>query len=184
MRSHPASTILVVGFALSAPVACTSATGDVRGGEARFDAASPDPLVVPISEPTFADAPPTSWRGIYRDFFGRRSKASCAGNGTCHEAGRGGAKVSNFICADVDGCWSSLRTAKDPDPRVSMVALVEAVDSAAPDNAYLFKVVRFRTADGTLVPNRGMPQVPRDFAYSADDVTRMQAWIKAGAKND
>ncbi len=185
MRAILGRSFLVFGLALSAPLACASASGDVHGGEARFDAASPDPLVAPISEPTFADAPASSWRGIYRDFFGRRSKASCAGNGTCHDAaGKPGSKVSNFICADVDGCWKSLREDKDPDPRVSPVALVEAADSAAPDNAYLFRVVRYRTPDGNLIPNRGMPQVPRDFAYSADDVARMQAWIKAGAKND
>ena len=27
-------------------------------------------------------------RGLYRDFFGRRAQASCAGNGTCHDVGR------------------------------------------------------------------------------------------------
>ena len=186
LSRHRTSLVVVLGLAVSAVAAgaCTSATGEVRGGEARFDAASPDPLVVPISEPAFADAPPTTWRAIYRDFFGRRAKASCAGNGTCHEAGRAGSTTSNFVCADVDSCWQSLRAAKDPDPRVSTVALVEAADVAAPDNAYLFKVVRFRSLDGTLVPNRGMPQLPRDYAYSAEDVARIQAWIKAGAKND
>ena len=167
--------------------ACTTAaSGDVSGGEPRpFDAASPMPLEVPISEPTFADASPTSWRGIYRDFFGRRAVSSCAGSGTCHDsATRAGAKISNFICADVDACWQSLRTAKDPDPRVSIRALVEESDVASPEGAYLFKVIRYRTADGTLVPNRGMPQVPRDFAFKPDEITRMQAWIRAGAKND
>jgi hypothetical protein len=174
----------IVLFALIG-VACTSATGDVRGGETRFDSAPPDPLVVPVTEPAFADASPTSWRGIYRDFFGRRAKASCAGNGTCHDSpDKPGSKISNFICADVDGCYTSLRTAKDPDPRVSVVSLVEDADIAAPENAYLFKVIRFRTADGTLVPNRGMPQLPRDYAYSAEEIDRMKAWIKAGAKND
>jgi hypothetical protein len=166
-------------------VACTTATGDVRGGEDRFDAASPDPLVVPITEPTFADASPTSWKGIYRDFFGRRAKGSCAGNGTCHDAAdKPGSQISNFVCADVEGCYTSLRTAKDPDPRVSTNALVEDADIQNPDNAYLFKIIRFRTADGTLVPNRGMPQLPSDYAYSAEDIDRMKAWIRAGAKND
>jgi hypothetical protein len=180
MRGNLAGLLIAL-----ASVACTGASGEVRGGDARFDAASPAPLVVPITEPTFADAPPTSWKGIYRDFFGRRSNASCAGNGTCHDAaGKPGSKVSNFICADVDGCYRSLRTAKDPDPRVSVNALVEDADITAPENAYLFKVVRFRTPDGNLVPGRGMPQLPSDFAYSADDIARIKAWIKAGAKND
>jgi len=175
-------TSLVIAAAC---VACASASGDVRGGEDRFDAATPAPLVVPITEPAFADASPTSWKGIYRDFFGRRAKGSCAGNGTCHDAeGKPGAKISNFICADVDACYQSLRNAKDPDPRVSTLALVEQADIATPDSAYLFKILRYRTADGKLVVGRGMPQVPRDYAYSAEEIDRMKAWIKAGAKND
>jgi hypothetical protein len=181
MRGILGPAIVVIALAS----ACSSASGEIKGGDPRFDAAAPEPLVVPITEPTFADAPPTSWKGIYRDFFGRRSKASCAGNGTCHDAaGKAGSKISNFICADVDACYTSLRTAKDPDPRVSTKSLVEDADVAAPENAYLFAVVRLRTPDGNLVVNRGMPQEPPDFAYAAADVDRMKAWIKAGAKND
>ena len=177
------SGVVCVLFALVA--GCASASGDVRGGEVRFDAAAPDPLVVPITEDPFADAPLASWKGIYRDFFGRRAKGSCAGNGGCHDDPRKpGAKVSNFVCGDVEGCYRSLRTAKDPDPRVSMFALVEDKDIASPDAAYLFSILRYRNAEGTLVPNRGMPQIPSDYAYSSADIDRMKAWIKAGAKND
>src|SRR5690242_20513900 len=121
--------VALVACSVACSVACTGASGEVHGGDPRFDAAAPDPLVVPTTEPTFADAPATSWKGIYRDFFGRRSKASCAGNGTCHDAaGKPGAQISNFICGTVDDCYTSLRTAKDPDPRVSTVSLVEDAD--------------------------------------------------------
>lgn len=178
------SSSVVISRALvlvvAAPLACTSASGEVRGGEARFDAASPD-------EPTFADASPTSWKGIYRDFFGRRAKSSCAGNGACHDAaGKAGSSSSNFVCADVDGCYQSLRTGKKaattnvPLP----LALVEEVDILAPENARLFSVVRYKEPDGRIVENKGMPALPRDFAYAAADIDRMKAWIKAGAKND
>ncbi len=142
-------------------------------------------MKAPTDEATYADAPPTSWRGLYRDLFGRRSPASCAGNGSCHDApGKPGSAQSNFVCADLDGCWHSMRTAKDADPRVSTRSLVEDADAADPSKAYLFEVVRYRTADGKLVVNRGMPQQPRDFAYSAEQVDRIQTWIKNGAKND
>jgi len=170
----------IVLFALVA--GCASASGEVRGGEDRFDAAAP---VVPATENPFTDAPRTSWKGIYRDFFGRRAKGSCAGNGGCHDAaGKPGSKVSNFVCGDVEGCYQSLRTAKNPDPRVSMFALVEDKDIASPDAAYLFSILRYRSAEGTLVPNRGMPLIPSDYDYSSADIDRMKAWIKAGAKND
>ena len=45
-------------------------------------------------------------------------------------------------------------------------------------------ILRYRNAEGTLVPNRGMPQIPADYAYSSAEIDRMKAWIKAGAKND
>jgi hypothetical protein len=172
------SSILVVGF-----VGCAS--GDVRGGEPRFDAAAPDAFVIPVTEDRFADAPETSWRAIYGTFFGRRAKGSCAGNGTCHDGpDKGGAKSSNFVCGDVEGCYRSLRMAKSPDPRGSMSALVEDKDIASPDGAHLFTVLRYRTADGNLLANRGMPLIPSDYAYSAAEIDRMKAWIRAGAKND
>lgn len=170
---------------VAAPLACTSASGEVRGGEARFDAALPEPLIA-TTEPTFADAPDTSWRGIYRDYFGRRSKASCARTGACHGApGQGGARSSNFVCADLDGCYTSLRTGKKPPTanKPRPLALVEEVDKEAPQNAELFNVLRLRTAEG-LLENKGMPDQPKTFAYSVADVDRMKAWIKAGALND
>ena len=190
MRGNLGRSIVPIAFGVACSVAgsaaCSGATGEVRGGEERYDAASPAPLVVSVTEPTFADASPTSWKGIYRDFFGRRAKATCAGNGTCHDAaGKGGSKASNFICADVDGCYESLRRAKRPaDPGFPTNSLVEDADIANPDNAYLFKVVRIRTAEGELVANGGMPATPVDFYYSAAEISLMKAWIKAGAKND
>jgi hypothetical protein len=189
MRGIAPGSVLPSGLfvVIAGAAACTSASGDVKGGEPRpgYDAAAPAPLEVPITEDAYADAAPTTWKGIYRDFFGRRAKSSCAGNGTCHDAAdRPGAKISNFICADLEGCYQSLRTAKDPDPRVSTHALVEETDIAAPQGAYLFKVIRYRTADGQIAENRGMPQVPRDFAFMPTEIDRMQTWIRNGAKND
>jgi len=182
-----AALALASALACASTSACTSASGEVKGGELRpgYDAAAPAPLEVPITEPSFADAPPTSWRGLYRDFFGRRAQSSCAGDGTCHHAPEAsGSRQSNFVCGDVDGCWQSLRTAKDPDPRVSTRALVEDSDVASPASAYLFKVISYRTPDGTIVPNRQMPLLPRDYAFMPAAIDRMQAWIAAGAKND
>jgi hypothetical protein len=184
---RPSFACLVLALGCGGVGACSNASGDVKGGDLRpgYDAAAPAPLEVPITEPSFADAAPTTWRGLYRDFFGRRAQASCAGNGTCHDtAQRAGAVQSHFVCGDVDECWQSLRTAKDADPRVSTRSLVEDSDIPSPTSAYLFKVIRYRTADGTAVENRGMPQLPRDYAFMPAAIDRMQAWIAAGAKND
>lgn len=179
------STVLVV-IAGGAFVACSDASGEVKGGQWRdFDAATPAAFVNKINEPTYEDAMPNTWTGIYRDYFGRRAKSSCAGNGTCHGApDQAGSQSSSFVCADLAGCYQSLRSAKHPDPRVSMVALVEAADVAVPSGAYLFRVLRYRNADAIVVEGRGMPQLPRDFAFQNADIVRMQDWVKAGAKQD
>ena len=167
---------------------CATASGDISGGEQdRLDASSPPALTSEAgsSEPTYADAAPDTWKGIYRDLFGRNSPASCAGSGVCHDAaGKPGAQSSNFVCADLDGCYTSLRTAISPIPSDGTRALIDDASLTAPDNAYLFTIIRYRTADGTLVPNRGMPQVPADYYYSAADIARIKAWMMAGAPND
>ena len=179
LAAAPAAALAV---ALAAG-ACSSAGGDVSGGTARFDSTAAAPSCA-ITEPDLTAAGDTTWRGIYRDYFGCRSKSSCAGSGACHDTATSpGTRQSNFICASVDECYKTLTTSKSPDKRFPN-ALVEPKDVASPEAAYLFSVITFRTRDGTLVPNRGMPQLPRDFAYTPDDIARMQAWIRNGAKND
>lgn len=179
------AAVLLVG-ALAAPSAsgCSSATGEVVGGAPRFDAGLPDPLVQPIVEPTLTEASPTSWGGIYRDFFGKRARGSCAGTGGCHgSVGRPGVSISNFVCADLDDCWRSLRQDKHPNPMYNRPLVADA-DIANPDDAFLFKVLRTRLADGTIESNLDMPQTPRDYAFSQEDIARMKTWIRNGALND
>ncbi len=176
-----------LALALVSVASCTSASGDIQGGGPRpgYDASSPAQLVVPVTEPTFSDAPRNSWRGIYRDFFGRRATSSCAGRTSCHADDSGlGAKGSHFICADKDTCWDTMRHAIDADPKVSTVPLIADADIATPANAYLFRVVRLQTPDGVVHPNLNMPQVPTDFVFKPDEIARMQTWISSGAEND
>jgi hypothetical protein len=184
MTLRPALALALVSVA-----SCTSATGQVEGGDPRlgYDASFPAPLVVPITEPTFADAPATSYRGLYRDFFGRRALSSCAGRTSCHADATGlGAKGSNFICADKDTCWDTMRHAIDATvpKQLSTVPLVADSDVAAPENAYLFRVIRLIDSQGMKHENFGMPKVPTDFYFKQADIDRMQTWIRNGALND
>lgn len=164
--------------------ACTSASGDVRGGELRpeYDAAPPPP--VENTAPEFPDAAPTSWRGLYRDFFSKNAPSGCARFAACHNvAGKEGSLVSGFVCADADACWDSMRNGKHPGTKLS---LVEAASVANPASAEIFKYIRY--LDGTppqLVPNGGtMPKEPGDFAFSAEAIARMKTWIANGALKD
>jgi hypothetical protein len=180
-------TALALVLASVSASACTSASGEVRGGGPRpgYDAAAPEPLVVPVTEDRFEGAGMTTWRGLYRDFFGRHSPASCAANGQCHELGREGTNNSGFACGDVDQCWDSLRHTVNPDPtKKDEPALVADADVASPEGARLFEVIRFIGKDGTLHDNKGMPRVPREYTFSPNEIDRMQVWIRNGAKND
>jgi len=173
------TAVLVVATAAS----CTSADGEVRGGEARFDAALPQPFDAGVTEEADTEASPTSWRGIYRDMFGRSAVSGCAGGGTCHDAlGRQGTSVSQFVCGTVDDCYDSMRN-KGADPK-TLSGLVKDEDVASPDDARLFKVLRIRQADGTVANNLDMPLQPRDFAFTQEQVERMKTWIRNGAKKD
>jgi hypothetical protein len=183
MRGIVASSVVACVCACG----CTSASGEVRGGGPRpgYDAAAPAPLEIPVTEPTFADAPRTSWRGIYGAFFGRHAPSSCAGNGQCHDApNKDGAQEEGFVCGDVDGCWDSLRHAMNPDPNRPTRSLVEDADVANPDGAHLFEVIRFRTQDGVVHENKGMPRAPREYTFSPEEIDLLKAWIRSGAKND
>jgi hypothetical protein len=176
-----------LALALVSVASCTSASGDVVGGAPRdgYDASFPAALDVPITEPTYLDAPKLSWAGIYRDYFGRRALSSCAGRTSCHADATGlGATGSNFVCADKDSCWDTMRHRIDDDAKVSTVPLIADSDVAAPENAYLFRVVRVITRDGLTHANKQMPKVPSDFYFKADDIDRMQTWIRNGALND
>lgn len=182
---HRFCVIALCALAASAG-ACATATGDVSGGELRkdFDPNAPPEVFTPPgpTEDSFADAGPTTWRGLYRDFFGRNAVSSCAAPGGCHAAaGQSGAGASSFICGDVDTCWQTMRTARHPRKNV---ALVEDTAIADPASAQLFKVVRFVRPDGALVTNESMPLTPSDFAFQPAQIERMQAWIRAGARND
>lgn len=177
--------VALCAVALSAG-ACATATGEVSGGELRkdFDPNAPPEVFTPpgSTEDSFADAGGSTWRGLYRDFFGRTAVSSCAAPGGCHgAAGQSGASASGFICGDVETCWQTMRTAKHPRKNV---ALVEDAATADPASAQLFKVLRFVRPDNTLAANEGMPLTPADFAFQPAQIERMQAWMRAGAKND
>lgn len=174
------------GFFLLVLAGCASADPDaVKGGAPRegYDASAPPPLDAGVTEITDKDAPPTSWRGIYRDFFGRAARSGCAGSGVCHEAvGQSGVSASGFLCSDVDVCWQSLRN-KHPDGKLHS-GMVTDSDVGDPGGARLFEVIRIRRPDGTVAKNLNMPQTPADFAFTQEEVDRMKTWIKNGANKD
>jgi hypothetical protein len=172
----------IFAFVLGGAMACATASGDVTGGGLR---AGFDPNALPPAppQPEVRDSGSgTTWKDLYRDFFGPTGVANCAGTGVCHSvAGKFGVLASNFVCTSVEECYQTIRQGKHPFDKV---ALVDDATLANPDDAFLFKVVRLQAADGTVAKNRDMPQQPRDFAFTAAELDRIKTWIRNGAKND
>jgi hypothetical protein len=77
----PSMLALLVGLATGAE-ACSSADGEVAGGKLRpgVDAAAPPALMTELP-----DAPATSWRDLYRDFFSQNAPTGCAQVPECHD---------------------------------------------------------------------------------------------------
>jgi len=181
--ASPARTrAALVALAVACATACSSATGEVSGGEPRFDAALPEPFDAGPAEDADLAAPPTSWRGIYRDLFGKSAPSSCAGTASCHGAlGQQGVSSARFLCSNVDECYDSMRS-KGADKKLQSGLVVDA-DIGKPDDALLFKVLRTRRADGS-VSEGTMPARPADFAFSQAQIANLTTWITNGAKKD
>lgn len=181
LASASSLVLLAAGVTAAAVGACATATGEVSGGESRFDAAPP----VTTAEPT-AEAGATcvgqdgtgteaTWSAIYAEFFAPSAPASCAGDGKCHgSAAESGAKGSGgFICPDKDTCRTSMLGAPE---------LVAAKDFTAPEKSYLVLTLR-RCRAGTT-QGGSMPKRPANYVFSLKAIDRIQTWIKNGAPND
>jgi hypothetical protein len=167
--SIPAAAITVAMTAiLFSAIGCATATGEISGGEPRFDATA-------LSNANFDAGPLIStghtWAELYADYFGNPNRAGCAGNGTCHgDATQIGAQSSNYVCPvnDKDSCYQSITS--------NAAALVQSGD---PGNSALTTQV-LRHADGSV---GNMPKTPA-YGFSALDLQRINDWITAGAPND
>lgn len=152
----------LVLFLLSG-IGCATATGEVSGGEPRFDAGSN----------AFADADPQSWTGLYRDLFGPNGRGSCSATNSCHgSAAQPGAQQSGFVCADKTSCLEAL---KSPDS-----GLIKASDAMKPEGSGFYGILRKRT--GGAVTGI-MPKSPQ-YVFTDEELARVKAWIAKGSPND
>ncbi|MEO7110124.1 MAG: hypothetical protein ABI183_06775 [Polyangiaceae bacterium] len=149
-------------------IGCATATGEISGGEGRFDATAP----LTCS----GDAGPLlssghTWAELYADYFGNLDRVGCAGNGSCHgDAAQTGALNSNFVCpvGDATSCYKSITS-----------GAASLVFSGDPATSPLTTQV-LRHADGSV---GNMPKNP-PCAFSATDLQRINDWIQAGASDD
>lgn len=182
MRAMTALLLVALG-------ACSSSSGSPQSDTSKTHTTPSEPTPAPTagddsgSSTTDGGAPEdaidagsgTTWTDLYRDLFGATSPASCAGSGACHgDANQAGARSSNgFVCTDKDGCRNSLLSAD--------TGLVQASDSAAPEQGALIHTLRHRTTSGSVTGT--MPK-GGSYVFSRASVTRIETWIRNGAPND
>jgi len=156
-----AAVVLAVG-------ACSSAPADVQGGDQRFDTTPP---IRPATH--CADGTGTTWSDLYRDCFGP-GYADCGGTGGCHRSSQDtGTSFSGFLCgASKESCYEGM---------VGIDSLVTPNGTQQPEKTRLYAALR--KAPPLTSPERAMPN-NTGFAFTADDLARINAWIKNGAKND
>ena len=112
-------------------------------------------------------AAPT-WTSIYNGAFAAKGPSGCAAI-DCHGSASNAAYVvSNFACPNRDDCYASVTGASH---------LVRPEDAANPAGAQLLHSIR-------QAGNKGRMPLGNTFTFQPDDITRIEAWIAAGAKND
>jgi len=111
------------------------------------------------------------WQDLYLCYFGPMGVASCSVTpGGCHgTASDPGAIFSGYTCgADSTACLTSMKG-----------ALIPAGKAAAQTG--LYDALRKVTANGTT---NNMPVTPPSLTFQDGDMSRIVAWITAGAPND
>lgn len=162
-----------VASCLALAFAGCSASGNVSGGDLRFDAGPEQPVDLDgaayCGYPEAGAAKGHTWPDLYRDYFGPTGAASCAGNGTCHgDANQPGAQASNYVCGpDSDGCYDGITS-----PRAGL--LMKGDTTSDPKSTSLYAILRKKCGTGS------MPKSP-PFAFDAGDIQRIVDWLRAGA---
>ena len=177
-----------LGALFTALAACTSATGNVSGGNPAFDATPPP-------EPDLASGAcgtgngPATWTALYKDFFGNPSPCpGCAGTGNCH----GGTNTQPpnqgiWACGtNQESCYQGITHPIITNFAGGDAGTLPLVDPGAPENSYLLRIIRHRAPDGDggSMIEGAMPQSPSSYVFPDAGVARITQWIQEGAKND
>jgi hypothetical protein len=160
--------VLATLAALASAAAC-SAPLDEQGVTPRFDATAPAPLTICVDTEAGTG---TTWTDLYRDYFGPQGSANCALTGGCHgDSNQTGALSSGYVCGpSATACHDGMVAAK----------LVPTTPGADPKTTSLYSILRKCGGEGASL----MPKLPTSMAFTDVDMTRIDAWIQAGAPND
>lgn len=154
--------------------ACADASGEVRGGEPKFDSAPPqvvEPNACPVKDEPDAGSG-SKWSDLYRDLFGPTGAAKCA-DPSCHGSPTTGAARVGILCVDQVGCRQSLLDKGWIQP---------PADFEAPEASGFYTILRRCDAQNQTLGT--MPQKPSSYHFSPASLARVATWLRNGAPND
>jgi hypothetical protein len=134
-------------------------------GDAISDALNPPDV------PVFTLDAGTTWRALYRDYFGPSGVASCAGGEECHGSTlQLGYESSNFLCPAGDaeaGCYAGITSWG-----------TDGADLIQPDASFSHDMLSEELCQGD-----GAGTMPLDCSYvfTPVDMKRIADWVNAGA---
>jgi hypothetical protein len=183
MRLMLLSLPVLAASAIAIQATACDAPQSIQGGNLLFDAA-PEPPPSCDSGVCVTPVPANAtWSTLYKDLFGPASIGQCGDatrtgqNGTtsCHHGpGDNGALASGFVCGDTEqSCYDGITS-----PNANFLGQ-KVVVACSPCGSYLTQVLRHSDGDGGVLGI--MPFYPEDAIFSADDMSRVSAWIAAGA---
>ena len=149
---------------VDAPHARDGSSVDARDGAAH-DVAPP---------PVFTLDAGTTWRSLYRDYFGPAGVASCAGPAAsdCHgSTSQMGYQMSYFLCPFGDAssaCYAGFTSGAAP--------LVEP-DASFSDDTLSYDLCQ-------LTPSEGTMPFGCTYYFTPVDMERIGDWVNAGAKDN
>ncbi len=164
------TSIAILAFALGA---CADASGEVKGGEPKFDPtppAAPEQKICPSKDEADAGSGAT-WTDLWRDYFGPTGAASCT-DASCHGSPSGAGVRFGMLCVDQAGCQESLHAK----------GVILPSDADAPEESMFYKVLRRCDAQDQTLGT--MPQRPSSYTFSPTSLARIATWLRNGAPND
>ncbi len=165
-----------VGVALAATLAsgCTDATGTVRGGELLL-------VDQTMNAACAADAGDT-WTSLYGCYFGPTGKASCAALPECHGLATGLGGSFGFVCGPTqESCYEGFTHfpfGSDAGAALS-AGTIRRNYLRAPGN---LGTMPCNPSSGAVICSPSDPG--NAYAFTRDDIARIDAWIDGGAQNN
>jgi hypothetical protein len=169
--------LALLPVALLASASCSDATGSLKGGEA---------LLAPPADCTLTGPACSTWTHVYACYFGPNGKhGGCSSQGQCHGSAMGtGAVSSGFVCGTSQAeCWKGMTMSTNQFlPTLVRSGVTNFKATYLYQSIYKDGTTPSSAANNMPVTTFGGP--PFMPGFTPAELSCMDGWVSAGAKND